>query len=386
MPKVLRIINRFNLGGPTYNAANLTRDLSPEYETLLVGGKHEHEEASSEYILEKMGLDFQIIPSMQRGLDKKNDREAYKHLLRIIDEFQPDIVHTHASKAGALGRMAAIRRKVPVIVHTFHGHVFHGYFGNLKTRFYKGVERYLSRKSDAIIAISPIQKEQLVNEHRVCKEDQTHVVPLGFDLDRFVVNSESHRSSFRSNYGIDQDEFVVGIVGRFAPIKNHELFLESIAIANKKATRPIKAVLVGDGNRKEELVSMSQDLSIADQLIWTSWIEQIEEALPAFDAVVLTSKNEGTPVRLIEAQASGVPVISTDVGGVRDVILDEESGFVVNQTAQEIADSIVHLETIGADLRKRMGDLGREHVLKNYGAERLAADVHRLYDQLLQKR
>ena len=129
MPKVLRIINRFNLGGPTYNAANLTKYMAHDFETKLIGGKHEEGEISSTYINDSLGINYQVLPHLQRSINYKTDKLAYREIKEIIKIFKPDIVHTHASKAGAIGRLAAHNSKVPVIVHTFHGHVFHGYFG-----------------------------------------------------------------------------------------------------------------------------------------------------------------------------------------------------------------------------------------------------------------
>jgi glycosyltransferase involved in cell wall biosynthesis len=161
MKKILRIINRFNLGGPTYNAAYLTKYLENDYETLLVGGKHDESEKSSMHILDNLGLKPIIIPEMQRSINPINDRIAYKKIQKIIAEFQPDIVHTHAAKAGALGRRAAYNAGVKQIYHTFHGHVFHSYFGTLKTNFYKNIERNLAKKSTKIIAISEIQKKRI---------------------------------------------------------------------------------------------------------------------------------------------------------------------------------------------------------------------------------
>ena len=158
MKKVLRIINRFNLGGPTYNAAYLTKYLSSDYETLLVGGQHDESEASSSHILEDLNLNPIIIPEMRREINFKNDRIAYQKIKNIINEFKPDIVHTHASKAGAIGRIAANKAGVKQIYHTFHGHVFHSYFGKAKTTFYKNLERYLAKKSTKIIAISEKNK------------------------------------------------------------------------------------------------------------------------------------------------------------------------------------------------------------------------------------
>ena len=154
MPKVLRILNRFNVGGPTYNAAYLTKYLAPDFETILIGGDKEPDEESSSFITDKLGIKPIIIPELTRSINFKNDKIAYQKIVEIIKEFKPDIVHTHASKAGAIGRLAALNQKVPVIVHTFHGHVFHSYFGVLKTAFYKTIERYLAFKSTKIIAIS----------------------------------------------------------------------------------------------------------------------------------------------------------------------------------------------------------------------------------------
>ena len=185
MPKILRIINRFNLGGPTYNVAYLSKYLAPEFETLLVGGAKDETEDSSEFILDNLGLKPIIIPEMKREIDLKNDRIAYKKIKKLIREFQPDIVHTHASKAGTIGRLAAHACDVPAIVHTLHGHVFHSYFGKTKTAVFKSIERHLAKKSDAIIAISEKQKMELAIEHKICPADKIAVIPLGFDRSHF---------------------------------------------------------------------------------------------------------------------------------------------------------------------------------------------------------
>lgn len=161
MPRILRIINRFNLGGPSYNVANLAKYLAPEYETLVIGGDKEPGEDSSLFIFKELGIEPVVLPEMTRAVNFGGDVRAYKKIKSIIKEFKPDIVHTHAAKAGALGRLAAYKCGVPVIVHTFHGHVFHSYFGAAKTSFFKEVERYLAKRTSAIIAISEKQKEEL---------------------------------------------------------------------------------------------------------------------------------------------------------------------------------------------------------------------------------
>ena len=162
MPRVLRIINRFNLGGPTFNAAYLTKYLQPEFETKLIGGLKDESEDNSEFIVQDLGLEYLIVENMRRSINIRKDWKAYQQIVEIIKSFKPDIVHTHASKAGFLGRLAAIQEKVPVIVHTFHGHVFHSYFGKFKSYVYKLIERYLAKRSSMIIAISDEQKRELV--------------------------------------------------------------------------------------------------------------------------------------------------------------------------------------------------------------------------------
>ena len=230
MPKVLRIINRFNLGGPTYNAAYLTKYLAPEFETLLIGGMKDESEGSSEFILKDLGVDYQVIPEMKRSINPFDDLAAYSRIKKIIQEFKPDIVHTHAAKAGALGRQAAYSCNVPVIVHTYHGHVFHSYFGNFKTAVYKTIERNLAKRSSAIIAISDKQKQELAVEHQIAPAEKIHVIPLGFDLNRFHEGLDEKRKEFRAKYHLQDNEIAIGIIGRLTPVKNHFQKIFSIVI------------------------------------------------------------------------------------------------------------------------------------------------------------
>src|SRR6185312_9537863 len=218
---------RFNLGGPTYNVTYLTRYLAPEFETMLVGGMKEESEAASDFILEQNGIKPIIIPEMRRSINPMNDIKAYNHIKKLIKEFNPHIVHTHAAKAGALGRMAAFSCKVPITLHTFHGHVFHSYFGNVQTSVYKNIERYLAKQSTALVAISDKQKHELADIHHIAPADKFHVVPLGFDLARFWADKETKRANFRKEYSIADDEIAIGIIGRLVPVKNHKLFLKA---------------------------------------------------------------------------------------------------------------------------------------------------------------
>lgn len=390
MIKVLRILNRFNLGGPTYNAALLTKYLPAEYETLLIGGDKEESEGSSMHILENLGITPVIIPEMQRSISPKNDRIAYKKIKKIIKEFKPDIVHTHASKAGTLGRIAAVRCKVPVIVHTFHGHVFHSYFNKTKTAAYKNIERHLAKRSSAIVTISAIQKEELSVQHRVCKASKTHIIPLGFDLNKFNENTGEKRKNFRTEYNVKDNEVAIGIIGRLVPIKNHSLFLKSISRLKELTKQPIKVFIVGDGECLEFLQKECDDLNLKHayksndaEIIFTSWITDVDRVNAGLDIITLTSYNEGTPVSLIEAQASGKPIVTTNVGGIENVVQPNKSAFLTQNNDFETFAQHLNLLVENKSLREKMGVAGQASAFENFSYERLCSDMDALYKKLL---
>lgn len=393
MPRILRILNRFNLGGPTYNAAYLSKYMPSEFETLLIGGQKAESEASSLHITEDLGLDPIVIPTMLRELNPKKDYESYLKIKEIIADFKPDIVHTHASKAGALGRLAAINSDVPHLVHTFHGHVFHGYFNPVKTKMYKTVERYLAKKTDRIVTISNIQKTELGVEHRICPLDKIEVIPLGFDLDRFQVNQEENRNIFRIKYQLKEDTVAIGIIGRLVPIKNHELFLKGIQFIKKNSKIKIQAFIIGDGESRNTIEEQAKKLGLSFDnkantgvdILFTSWIKKVDAALSGLDLVALTSLNEGTPVSLIEAQAAEKAIVTTNVGGIENVVLpnksallseiDDENGFCEN-LIKLVDDSIMRMEFSKA---------GKDFVFSNFHYNRLVKDTSELYHKILDK-
>ncbi len=392
MPRVLRIINRFNLGGPTYNVSYLTKYMAPEYETLLVGGEKDESEASSDHIVQSLGLHPRIITGMRRSINPMNDYRAYKEIRKIIREFKPDIVHTHASKAGALGRLAAIKENVPYIVHTFHGHIFHSYFGVLKTTVFKTIERYLCKRSSAIIAISEQQKSELTSTFSICDPQKVTIIPLGFDLDRFRTDREKKRAAFRQQWSIDSDEIVISIIGRLVPVKNHEMFLEALIHVFKNTSRPIRALIVGDGELRAKLESKANELGISfgtkpgpEQLIFTSWIHEVDTVLAASDIVALTSWNEGTPVSLIEAHASSCPVVTTLAGGVEDIVEHNVTGYLC--APGDVAQFSKYLLAMLSDdqIRLSMSEKAESRVIEKYHYNQLIRDMRALYSGLLVK-
>ncbi|UKN02218.1 glycosyltransferase [Paracrocinitomix mangrovi] len=389
MIKILRIINRFNLGGPTYNATYLTAYLPEQYQTKLIGGSHEEHEGASTFILDEHKVKYEIVDSMQREISFANDKKALKELRQIIREFKPDIVHTHASKAGFLGRLAAAKENVPIVVHTFHGHVFHSYFGNLKTGLYKKLERYVAKKTDVIIAISEIQKKELCEIHKIAPCGKFRVIPLGFDLDRFRENKDSKRLAFRNKYEIKDDELAIGIIGRLTAIKNHSLFIQSISASLTRTDKKLKVLIIGDGELmkeiKEECAEVEQQIG-KQIFVFTSWIKNISEALPGLDLVCLSSKNEGTPVSLIEAQAAGVPVVTTNVGGVLNVVDNGNTGIVVDGfEVKDYANALLDLIN-NEEKRAKMSQNGWNHVEEKFHYLRLCKDMDNLYQELLEKK
>jgi len=383
--RVLRIINRFNLGGPTYNATFLTAFLSDQFETLLVGGMHEENEGSAMFIPEQYGVKPKLLPALQREINFKQDKKALKEIRAIIREFKPDIVHTHASKAGAIGRIAANKEKVPVIVHTFHGHVFHSYFGKFKTAIYKTVERYLAKRSNLIIAISPLQKKELTTIHKIANNKKVEVVNLGFDLERFRINKIENRIDFIEQYNVQEDEVCIGIIGRLTAIKNHQLFFNAIQKVLDKTQKRIHVFVIGDGELMTDLKAMSEPIfeSTQARVTFTSWIKDIGLPLSRLDIVCLTSYNEGTPVSLIEAQAVGVPVISTDVGGVRDIVLENKSGLIVDSFDSTVYANALLKLTEDGEHREQLGNNGWDFVKEKFHYKTLCFNIEQLYLNLL---
>ncbi len=395
MLKVLCIINRLNLGGPAFHVAILTKYLSKDFEVLLVAGTKQDSEESSAYIVNDMGLTFISLKEMKRSINPIADWRSYRELRKIIRDFKPDIVHTHAAKAGALGRLAAYKEKVPVIVHTFHGHVFHSYFHPIKTKVFLWIERYLGKKSSAIIAISDRQKQELAYRYKVAKPNKIHVIPLGFDLTRFTENQEEKRKTFRQKFMLEDDEIAVGIIGRLVPVKNHSLFINSANSVLKKTQKKVRFFIIGDGESKQMLIKEAEALGMdycyfpkepkKSALTFCSWLKNIDVCIAGLDIVALCSYNEGTPVSLIEAQAGNKPIISTNVGGIENVVIKNETALLVDNNDYNVFSETL-LRMIEDDkLRARLGEKSWEHVREKFHFTRMIREVTELYKTQLEK-
>lgn len=381
--KIIRIIARLNIGGPAINASILSADLDKKrFDTKVLYGSLAEGEAGLENMMRSSNVDMVLIPELGREISPIDDIRAFWKIVRIIRRERPDIVHTHTAKAGTLGRLAALFTGVKVRVHTFHGHVFRHYFSRLKTRLFIFIERILGLFTTKVIAISDRQKEDLVSNFKVVPDGKCVVVPLGLDLDRLVDKSPSDRS-LKSGLGMRDGELCVGMIGRLVPIKNHEMFLKAAAsISRRRPDLNVKYLIVGDGGLRPGLEKMAALLNINDKVIFMGWRADLSEIYSLLDIVALTSRNEGTPLALIEAMAMTKPVLATNVGGVPDIVEDGVSGILVKDNDEEgfVLSAIRLLEDEG--LRARLGRAGFSKSRK-FSRSNLVASMTKVYDDCL---
>jgi glycosyltransferase involved in cell wall biosynthesis len=364
--RVLRLIARLNVGGPAQHVVWLHEGLAAHgVESLLVTGTVPTGEQDMSDFAAAHGVTPVVIPSMSRELSPRDLLTIWR-VWRLMVRFRPDIVHTHTAKAGAVGRIAGLLYRRPKFIHTFHGHVFHGYYGKWKTRLFIAIERMLARlNTDRIVVLSEQQLHEIRDEFRVGRAEQFAIVPLGIDLDE--IRSAS----------IEHEELVIGIVGRLTAIKNHDLFLR---VARRV---PASFVIYGDGAERAALEQR------APGNVRFAGTRPAREIYAEVDIVALTSRNEGTPLALIEAMACGKPVISTAVGGVVDLlgaITERREGFDVRERGISVASDddvgfsagLEHL--LGSEaLRRELGERGRAYVEQTHSKERLVADILALY-------
>ncbi len=386
--KVIRIIARLNIGGPARHVAILSEGLNKNsYDSTLLYGNLGNGEGDMSYLAKENGIKSVFIPELVREISPVKDFLAFVRIFSIIRREKPDIVHTHTAKAGALGRIAAILAGVPVKAHTFHGHVFYGYFAGWLTRLFLWAERILAFFTDCIICVSENQKKELLNTFKIGNDKKCVVVNLGFELDDFLRKNEN-LNEFRLEQGIGKDEILIGAVGRLVPIKNHRMLIKT-AERLKFHMRPesfskVRFVLIGDGPEKTRLIEYAVSKGVEDKIVFAGWIKDMRQVYTGLDIVVSTSRNEGTPLSLIEAFASAKPVIATNVGGVRDVVRDigilvdkdDEDGF-----ARCLSDLIA-----SPARRDEIGTKGREYIARRFSRENLIARIEKLYEKLLKKK
>ena len=386
--RILRVIARLNVGGPALHVSYLTKGLDERgYETTLVAGSIGAEEGSMEYAAHDLGIEPVVIPALQREIGAAADLHAVGGLRELIRRLRPDIVHTHTAKAGAIGRAAARLAggaRPPVVVHTFHGHVLRGYFGEARTRVFLEIERALARSTDALIAVSPEVRDELVGLG-VAAPEKFVVIRLGLDLEARTSATKGARERERARLGIPDEAFTVGWLGRMTEIKRVDDLLRAFAVLHARDPQA-RLLLAGDGPLRPSLEGLARELGLGEAAHFLGMRREVAELFAAVDTVALTSANEGTPVTLIEALAAGRPAVSTDVGGVRDVVSDGETGLLVPAgDIGALADALDRLDR-DPELRRRFADNGRAGVLSRYSIPRLVDDVDALYGRLLDRK
>ena len=390
--RVVRVITRLNIGGPSIQAVELSVRLSTRgFDTLLIHGQLGAGEGDMSYLLDRPGVRprTEQLAALKRPVAPLSDAAAAWQIYRLLCEFKPAIVHTHMAKAGAAGRLAALAynrtagRHAPArLVHTYHGHVLEGYFGAAKTRLFITAEQRLAAATDRIVAISPRIREELINDYRIGRREQYRVVPLGFNLDGLAAIDDRVRTEARAALTIPQDATVVTTVGRLTAIKEQQLFLD-VAQRVLRTHSSVIFLIVGDGELRGSLEASAASLGIADHVRFLGWRRDLETVYGATDIFLLTSRNEGTPVALIESMAAGCAGVSTDVGGVGDVLPGPEIGLMAPAgDADRLAD---HVSGLIANPQRRlaMGEAGRRFVVERYGIDRLVIDINGLYRDLL---
>ncbi len=385
--KIVRVISRLNIGGPAIHTILLSSALNRDgYEDILVCGESSESEGDMLYLARAEGVTPLVIPSLKRDISLRQDMRAFLRLYSILKREKPDIIHTHTAKAGTLGRLAAMLAGVPIKVHTFHGHIFNGYFHPFKAKFFLLIERFLALFTDRVIAVSETVRHEIVNKLKIASRAKSAVIPLGLDIGKFL-RCEERRGAFRKSLGLDRETLLVGIVGRLVPIKNHRMFIEvARKVIESDAGLKVKFLIIGDGELKSGLKEHVARSGLQDSIIFLGWVKDLAGAYADLDIVALTSLNEGTPVSIIEAMASGRAVIATNVGGVADLVDDGVNGFLAK--ASDTDGFFKKLESLAKDqnLRIEFGASARRSVAAKYAKERLIKDVESLYDELMRER
>ena len=381
--KIIRVIARLNIGGPAVHTILLTQKMQNDcYHNVLVSGKEGPDEGSMDFLARQHGVQPIILPGLGREISLLDDLKTLIQLYRLFRREKPTIVETHTAKAGTVGRLAAFLARVPVRIHFFHGHVLYGYFGRLKTWVFKVIERLMAIITHRIVACSEKVRQDLIRFH-IASPGKIVTIPYGFPLEKFV--GAAHKAGqIRKQMGLTSEAKVVGIVARLVPIKGHEVFLEAIELLLQKGLGlSVHAWIVGDGERREELKAMAQQLQIQDHVSFLAWREDIENVYADLDVLALTSFNEGLPLVIIEAMAAGKPIVATNVGGVPEMVFDGQNGFVVPVgDSQAIAD---RLEGILCNSPKgvEMGKAGQKFALEHFSTERLTYDLDLFYQSLI---
>lgn len=395
-PRLLIILNRFVIGGQAVDTIPLAWYLQNNFEILIIYGQKEKDEVEPLFLLDKYpGLRLKKISYLKRSINPLMDVFAFISVLYTIVTFKADIVHTHGAKSGFIGRLSAWFAGVPVIVHTFHGHFFHSYFSKTISGFIVRIERLIGKITTYAVALSDAQKNELAEKYKILPAAKIKIIPLGFAFDEHN-NSAALRNAFRDRYGLQPDEVAVGIIGRIVAVKNHSFFNNVVQdLINVPPSNSTAFFIIGDGDLKHEvkkdlqLKKISFDTTIIttkNRVLFTSWLTDMYEAMNGLDIIVLTSLNEGTPLSIIEAQYFKRPVVSTNVGGVKDTMVDGKTGFLSESDDVTTFAKKLRLLIENEELRRQMGDEGYRFVSTRFSKQEEIEKTKELYRNILREK
>ncbi len=371
--RVVQIIARMNVGGPAVIVADLMRSLDKGViEQTLITGYCDSNEAD---YLETVATDIKAtrIAGLGRSVSLGADVRAFFALVGMLRELRPDIVHTHTAKAGVLGRLASMLagRKVKR-VHTFHGHLLHGYFSGWKVRLVIAIEKFLAKRTDVLIAVGNKVKDDLLAVG-IGKANQYKVFYPGLkEPDTFA------KAKLRASFGMEDGISYIAFVGRLTQIKRPDRLLD---VAGEIKSRGLKAkiIVAGEG----ELFASSKELAMKENLPieFLGWRKDISELFAASDIAILTSDNEGIPLTLIQAAQAGLPIVATEVGSISDIVIHEGNGYLTDTSPAALADALEKL-IIDPVLRQIMGEAGRDRSQRYFSLAKMSADHTELYQHL----
>jgi len=388
--KVLHIITRFDKGGSAQNTyLSLLGLRKKHYQLSLVSGlslesemKYEEIKAKEKdiQILESEGIEFIQCPFLLRRINVIKDLRAFFDIWRIIKKYNPLIVHTHSSKAGLMGRLAAKLAGTPIIVHTPHGHVFFGYFGPFKTKLFIIFEKLASRITDKIVALTNREKKDHIL-FKIAEEDKFSVIYSGIELNILKESSSEEKQNLKKELGIPENSLIVGTAGRLVPVKGPEFLVKASKYIISKYPDTY-FMFTGDGPLEQDLKRKALEMGISDNIIFLGWRDDLAKIISIYDIFVLPSLNEGMGRVLVEAMALGKSIVASNVGGIPDLVIHGKNGFLVPpKNPKELAKYIqVLLED--KDKREKMGLAGKE-MAYNFTSERMVEKIANLYKKLL---
>ncbi len=379
--KVLHIITRLDKGGSAENTFLTVKGLDKErYDVTLMSGPVQDPSQERRTQVEENGIPYIHIPVLFRNINVISDAIALVKIRRFLAKTKFDVVHTHTSKAGLLGRFAARFAGVPVVVHTPHGHVFFGYFGPLKTKIFILLEKLANRMTDRIVALTHREKADYIS-YRTCPEEKITVIHSGVELNKFQEYTPSTKAKLKKEIGLPENSFVVGTAGRLVPVKGPEYLIETSRTIIPKHPNTY-FLFAGDGPLKEALHKKAKETGGEKNILFLGWRDDIAHILSIFDIFCLPSLNEGMGRVLVEAMALGIPIVASDVGGIPDLVTHGKNGFLV--PPKNPAGLAKHIQILIEDeeKRKKMGEAGKK-MAPGFSHDTMVKNIAELYEELL---